>query len=83
MIENKIEKIAVLIDGDNAQAKLLKAILEEIAKYGKVTIRRIYGDWTQSNMNSWKDLLNDLSFYTDSEIQLYFWQKLDRWGINY
>lgn len=62
MIENKIEKIAVLIDGDNAQAKLLKAILEEIAKYGKVTIRRIYGDWTQSNMNSWKDLLNDLSF---------------------
>ncbi|SHM14133.1 NYN domain-containing protein [Mucilaginibacter sp. OK098] len=61
-MEKKIEKIAVLIDGDNAQAKLLKAILEEIAKYGKVTIRRIYGDWTQTNMNSWKDLLNDLSF---------------------
>lgn len=61
-MEKKIEKIAVLIDGDNAQAKLLKAILEEIAKYGKVTIRRIYGDWTQNHMNSWKDLLNDLSF---------------------
>jgi uncharacterized LabA/DUF88 family protein len=61
-MEKKTDKIAVLIDGDNAQAKLLKAILEEIAKYGKITIRRIYGDWTQSNMNSWKDLLNDLSF---------------------
>jgi uncharacterized LabA/DUF88 family protein len=61
-MEKKIEKIAVLVDGDNAQAKLLKAILEEIAKYGKVTIRRIYGDWTQTGMNSWKDLLNDLSF---------------------
>ncbi|HZY40080.1 MAG TPA: NYN domain-containing protein [Mucilaginibacter sp.] len=58
----KTEKIAVLIDGDNAQAKLLKAIMEEVAKYGKVTIRRIYGDWTQTRMNSWKDLLNELSF---------------------
>jgi uncharacterized protein (TIGR00288 family) len=61
-MEKKTERIAILIDGDNAQAKLLKAILEEVAKYGKVTIRRIYGDWTQHNMNSWKDLLNELSF---------------------
>jgi uncharacterized protein (TIGR00288 family) len=61
-MEKKTERIAILIDGDNAQAKLLKAILEEVAKYGKVTIRRIYGDWTKHNMNSWKDLLNELSF---------------------
>lgn len=54
--------IAILVDGDNAQAKLLKHILEEVSKYGKVTIRRIYGDWTTPQMNSWKDLLNDLSF---------------------
>lgn len=61
-MEKKTERIAILIDGDNAQAKLLKATLEEVAKYGKVTIRRIYGDWTKANMNSWKDLLNELSF---------------------
>lgn len=61
-MEKKIERMAILIDGDNAQAKLLKDILEEVAKYGKVTIRRIYGDWTQQGMNSWKGLLNDLSF---------------------
>jgi len=61
-MENKITKIAILVDGDNAQAKLLKPILEEVSKYGKVTVRRIYGDWTQQNMNSWKELLNDLSF---------------------
>jgi len=61
-MEKKTERIAILIDGDNAQAKLLKAILEEVAKYGKVTIRRIYGDWTKTNMNSWKELLNELSF---------------------
>jgi uncharacterized LabA/DUF88 family protein len=61
-MENKTDKIAILVDGDNAQAKLLKAILEEVSKYGKVTIRRIYGDWTIPQMNSWKDILNDLSF---------------------
>ena len=59
---DKSDKIAVLIDGDNAQAKLLKPILEEISKYGKVTIRRIYGDWTNNQMSSWKTILNDLSF---------------------
>jgi hypothetical protein len=50
--------IAVLIDGDNAQAKLIKHIIEEVSKYGKATIRRIYGDWTASQMNSWKEVIN-------------------------
>jgi uncharacterized LabA/DUF88 family protein len=40
----------------------MKPILEEVSKYGKVTIRRIYGDWTLPYMNMWKDTLNDLSF---------------------
>lgn len=61
-MENKSNKIAILVDGDNAQAKLLKPILEEVSKYGKVTVRRIYGDWTMPQMNSWKEMLNDLSF---------------------
>lgn len=61
-MENKTNKIAILVDGDNAQAKLLKPILEEVSKYGKVTIRRIYADWTSPYMNSWKELLNNLSF---------------------
>jgi uncharacterized LabA/DUF88 family protein len=60
MNENKFN-IAVLIDGDNAQAKLIKEILEEVSKYGKATIRRIYGDWTTPQMNSWKDLINKYS----------------------
>jgi uncharacterized LabA/DUF88 family protein len=51
-------KIAILIDGDNAQANLLPQTLVEAGKYGLVTVRRIYGDWTTSNMNSWKDVLN-------------------------
>jgi hypothetical protein len=51
-------KIAILIDGDNAQANLLPQTLVEAGKYGLVTVRRIYGDWTTSSMNSWKDILN-------------------------
>jgi len=51
-------KLAILIDGDNAQSSLLTQMLVETGKYGMVTVRRIYGDWTTSNMNSWKDVLN-------------------------
>jgi len=51
-------KIAILIDGDNAQASLLSQMLVETGRYGMVTVRRIYGDWTTNSMNSWKDILN-------------------------
>jgi uncharacterized LabA/DUF88 family protein len=61
-MENKTNKLALLVDGDNAQAKLLMLILEEASKYGKVTIRRIYGDWTTQHMNNWKGILNELAF---------------------
>ena len=55
----KLRAIAVLIDGDNAQPSLLDEILVEISKYGRTTIRRIYGDWTSPNMNGWKDVLQE------------------------
>lgn len=55
-IEQK--KFAVLIDGDNAQASLLPQILAEVNTAGLITIKRIYGDWTTTNMNQWKELLH-------------------------
>ena len=48
----------MLIDGDNAQPSLIEAILTEAGKYGLVTIRRIYGDWTTQTMKGWKDALH-------------------------
>lgn len=51
-------RVAMLIDGDNAQPSLIDAILAEAGKYGIVTIRRIYGDWTTANMKQWKDTLH-------------------------
>ena len=52
------QRVAVLIDGDNAQASLLPQILAEVNKFGLITIKRIYGDWTTTNMNSWKESLH-------------------------
>ncbi|BDF66910.1 NYN domain-containing protein [Pseudoflavonifractor phocaeensis] len=50
-------RLAVLIDADNAPRTALKEILGECVKYGTPTIKRIYGDWTMNNMDSWKPLL--------------------------
>lgn len=49
--------LAVLIDGDNIPSAYLKEMMEEIAKYGNPTIKRIYGDWTKPNLAKWKTLL--------------------------
>lgn len=51
-------KMAVLIDGDNAQPSLIDKILTECAKFGNITIRRVYGDWTTPQMKGWKEALN-------------------------
>ncbi len=55
-------KVAMLIDGDNAQAALLPQMLVEAGRHGQVTVRRIYGDWTTNSMNSWKEILNFHAF---------------------
>lgn len=52
------DKYAVIIDGDNAQATLLPQILAEVNKAGLITIKRIYGDWTTTTMNQWKESLH-------------------------
>jgi uncharacterized LabA/DUF88 family protein len=49
--------LAVLIDGDNIPSAYVKEMMEEIAKYGNPTIKRIYGDWTNPHLSKWKNLL--------------------------
>lgn len=48
---------ALLIDADNVSAKYIKPILTELSKYGVITYKRIYGDWTSTQHSSWKDEL--------------------------
>jgi len=49
--------IAVLIDGDNIPSAYISEMIEEVAKYGNPTIKRIYGDWTRPGLGKWKNLL--------------------------
>src|SRR6056297_3374944 len=50
-------KFAVLIDADNIPYANIKGMMEEIAKYGIPTFKRIYGDWTQPTLKGWKTVL--------------------------
>ena len=50
-------RFALLIDADNVSAKYIKPILTELSKYGIITYKRIYGDWTLSLHAKWKDAL--------------------------
>ena len=51
-------KLAVLIDADNAQASAVHELLVEASRYGTVTVKRAYGDWTTPNSRGWKDILH-------------------------
>ncbi len=50
-------KLAVLIDADNVPYSNVKGMMEEIAKFGTPTTKRIYADWTKPNANGWKSVL--------------------------
>lgn len=55
------DKLAVLIDADNAQPGVASELLTEVARYGTATIKRAYGDWTTQNLSGWKETLHNLA----------------------
>lgn len=59
MDNTKDPRLAVLIDADNIPHRLINGILEEIAKYGVPTFKRIYADWTKPHVAGWKSVLLD------------------------
>lgn len=50
-------KLAVLIDADNTSAEIIESLLEEIAKYGIASVKRIYGDWSSDSLKKWREVL--------------------------
>ncbi len=62
------QKIALFIDADNAPASKFEEVLSEVAKYGVVTIRKAYGNWKNSSLKPWEDLLHE---YAIQPIQQY------------
>jgi uncharacterized LabA/DUF88 family protein len=57
MNNNNDLRFAVLIDADNVPSGNVKEMMEEIAKYGTPTFKRIYGDWTKPHVTGWKNVL--------------------------
>lgn len=55
------ERLAVLIDADNAQASSIAELLAEVARYGRATVKRAYGNWTTPQLQGWKSLLNEFA----------------------
>lgn len=57
-VQFRADRLAVLIDADNANAGYVAPLLEEIAKYGNANVKRIYGNWTNSQLSRWKEKLH-------------------------
>ena len=57
MANDNSPALALLIDGDNASSKIVAGLLAEIANYGTASVKRIYGDWSDARLKSWKDAL--------------------------
>ena len=55
------DKLAVLIDADNAQASVIHELLAEVSRYGTASVKRAYGDWTTTNLKSWKEVLHKMA----------------------
>ena len=56
-MNNKQDRLAILIDADNSQPRIIEGLLEEIANYGVASVKRIYGDWTNTQLSGWKKML--------------------------
>jgi len=62
------QKIALFIDADNAPASKFEMVLDEVAKYGVVTIRKAYGNWKKRTLKDWESLLHE---YAIQPVQQY------------
>ena len=54
---SETKNIALLIDADNSPARSVQKIFSELARHGKVNIRKAYGNWTSSNLKGWEAVL--------------------------
>jgi hypothetical protein len=71
MSNGGIDRFAVLIDADNAMAVVINELLKEISKYGTPTVKRAYGDWTTTNLKSWKAVLHKNAIQPEQQFSLY------------
>ena len=70
MADLSSDRLAVLIDADNAQPSVATELMAEIGRFGTATVRRAYGDWTTPNLNGWKEHLHTLAIQPIQQFRL-------------
>ena len=75
-MEQNERRFAVLIDADNVSPKYTKYILGEVSDQGIATYKRIYGDWTDTEKRSWKNVLLDWSVNPIQQYSFTTWKSL-------
>ena len=71
-ISDSFERMAVLIDADNAQLSKLSLILEELSTYGRIVVKRAYGNWKDRALKNWEEQLKTLAIKPEQHDFLYF-----------
>ncbi|WP_372577084.1 NYN domain-containing protein [Ruegeria hyattellae] len=67
MTQTENSLLAVLIDADNVSSKFAEPILKEINSFGSPALKRVYGDWSNGNLNGWKDTVVHLGMVARQE----------------
>ena len=55
------QSIAVLIDGDNAPVKSISTVISKISTFGRITTKRVYGNWKKSHLSPWEEVIKNLA----------------------
>ena len=66
-MDKTLEKIAVLIDADNSQLSKLKSIIDEISTYGRIVVKKAYGDWKNPILKNWEEVLKQLAIKPEQQ----------------
>lgn len=64
---DNLQKMVVLIDADNTQLAKLEAVLREISTYGRIVVKRAYGNWKKEVLKNWEDELNRLAIKAEQQ----------------
>ena len=61
------QKIAVLIDADNTQLSKLEAVLHEVSAYGRIVVKKAYGNWRKDSLKNWEPELKRLAIRAEQQ----------------
>ena len=61
------QKIAVLIDADNTQLTKLEAVLHEVSTYGRIVVKKAYGNWRKDSLKNWESELKRLAIRAEQQ----------------